>query len=97
MNSPTAPGITVARDRRASAVVWIGHEHASVVTTIAGRRTVTEIDRDLDSEPEYLGRVARATKDSDRVLIVGDGRDRLAFEREYVSIYRRPDRLLDIA
>jgi hypothetical protein len=39
--------------------------------------------------------VARETADCDRIVIMGPDNERLAFEREYVSLYQRPDRLID--
>ena len=40
--------------------------------------------------------VADAIGDRDRVVILGPDDERLALEREYVTIYRHPDRLVDL-
>jgi hypothetical protein len=78
-----------------AAVIWVDGWHALVARNDHGHRTITEIDREADPEPEYLLRVAREADDCDRLMIVGPGATRLAFEREYVALYRRPDRLID--
>jgi hypothetical protein len=79
-----------------AAVVWVDGWHALVARSDDGRRTITEIDREAGPELDYLLRVARETSDCDRLMILGSGEARLAFEREYVTLYRRPDRLVDV-
>ena len=56
---------------------------------------VTSLERSRESEMEFLARVAHETTDCDRLVVMGPGNERLAFEREYVTLYQRPDRLLD--
>ena len=53
------------------------------------------LDRRGETQTEFLARVAQEATDCDRIVVMGPGNDRLAFEREYVSLYQRPDRLLD--
>jgi hypothetical protein len=79
-----------------AAVVWVDGWHALVARSDEGRRTITEIDREASPQLDYLLRVARETTDCDRLMILGPGDARLAFEREYVALYRRPDRLVDV-
>lgn len=79
-----------------AAVIWVDGWHAIVARNDHGRRVITEVDREADPEPLYLLRVARQADDCNRVMILGPDRTRLAFEREYVALYRRPDRLLDV-
>lgn len=79
-----------------AAVIWVDGWHAIVARSEHGRRVITEVVRDADPEPLYLLRVARQADDCDRVMILGPDQTRLAFEREYVALYRRPDRLVDI-
>lgn len=79
-----------------AAVIWVDGWHAIVARTEHGRRVLTEVDREADPESQYLLRVARQADDCDRVMILGPDRTRLAFEREYVALYRRPDRLVDV-
>lgn len=47
-------------------------------------------------EQPYLAQVVRAIGDRQRILILGPSSIRLALERDYVAIYRRPDRLIDV-
>jgi hypothetical protein len=61
-----------------------------------GRIATCEINRGLLSEPSYLAQVVRVIGDRQRVVILGPSSSRLALEREYVGIYRRPDRLVDV-
>jgi hypothetical protein len=96
-----APGVIGhPSDRRTtptSAVVWINGRHAVVARMdAAGRITTCEIERGLEPEPSYLRLVIRALGDRERVVILGPSSVRLALEREYVAIYRRPDRLVDV-
>jgi hypothetical protein len=80
-----------------SAVVWIDAQRARVARMRPdGEVSTCEIDRGSLAEPAYLGHVVRAIGDRERVLIFGPNAVRLALEREYVSIFRRPDRLVDV-
>ena len=80
----------------AAAVIWLDRYHALVARAHAGRAAVTEIDRDLDPEPTYLHRILHEAADCDRLVVMGSDAARFAFEREYVALYRRPDRLIDV-
>ena len=80
-----------------SAVVWINGREASVVAVSRdGRVSTFEISRGWLPEPSYLAQVVRVIGDRPRVMILGPNSLRLALEREYVAIYRRPDRLVDV-
>lgn len=80
-----------------SAVVWINGRHAILATMSGdGRISTCEIDRGLEPEPPYLALVVRAIGDRERVVILGPSSVRLALEREYVAIFQRPDRLVDV-
>jgi len=78
-----------------AAVVWVDGWHALVAHAQGGRPTVTEIDRDAEPEHDYFIRVAREADDCDRLMILGPGTTRLAFEHEYADLYRRSDRFVD--
>jgi hypothetical protein len=79
-----------------SAIVWIdGHRAIVGVLDLPGYVTTSEIDRGSESEPAYLAHVVRTIGDRQRVMILGPSSVRLALEREYVALYRRPDRLID--
>jgi hypothetical protein len=79
-----------------AAVVWLDREHALIARARRGLPAITEIDREEDIESAYLLRVAHEAQGCDRVVIMGSDASRIAFEREYVSLYRRPERLIDI-
>ena len=80
-----------------SAVVWINGRGA-VVATMESDRSITTctIDRGLEPEVSYLRLVVHAVGDRERVVILGPNSVCLALEREYTSIYHRPDRLVDV-
>ncbi len=80
-----------------SAVVWLNGREARIARTgEGGEPVVAEVRRDVDGADPFLLRVVRAIGDQERVVILGPGSARLALEREYVSLYRRPDRLVDV-
>ena len=79
-----------------SAVVWLDRTHALIAQAHEGRPEVTEVNRSFDTEPAYLLRVLHDAADCDRLVVMGPDADRVALEREYVALYRRPDRLIDV-
>jgi hypothetical protein len=82
---------------RPSAVVWIGDDHA-IVARVGYEGTVStcEIARGAEPELSYLALVVGAIGERERVLIMGSASIRLALEREYLALHRRPDRLVDV-
>jgi hypothetical protein len=82
---------------RSCAAVWIDEGRALVA-----RRGVTAavmtwtLERASDPESRWLATVVRAIGDTERVAILGPDDARLSLEREYVSIFKRPDRLVDV-
>lgn len=84
------------RAERAAAIVWLDRRHALVARARDGHSVVTEIERSADPEVRYLLRVVHEAADCDRVVIMGPDAARIDFEREYVALYRRPDRLIDV-
>ena len=98
---PTAEATTAFTATRPSAVVWIDDRHAYVATNaVSGDLLFTEIHPRLgvdDGDDEtYLARVVDAIGDRERVAILGPDSLRLALEREYVMIFHRPERLIDV-
>jgi hypothetical protein len=80
-----------------SAVAWIDGPQASVAMMSGdGSISTCEISRGKLSEEAYLAQVVRVIGDRQRVVILGPSSARLALEREYVAIFRRPDRLVDV-
>ena len=87
----TSPSVTP------SAVVWINRRRAMVATMSRdGRVTTCEISRGWLPDRAYVSQVVRVIGDRQRVVILGPSSVRLALEREYVSMYQRPDRLVDV-
>jgi hypothetical protein len=81
----------------ASAVVWINGRRAIVVTMSSDGTTLTsEIYRGHEPELSYLALVVQVIGDRQRVLILGPSSVRLSLEREYVAVFRRRDRLVDV-
>jgi hypothetical protein len=92
-----APDQTQRRTVPESAVAWINGRQAIVATMARDGEIFTcEINRGLSPESSYLALVVHALGDRDRVVILGPSSARLALEREYVAIYHRPERLVDV-
>ena len=88
---PTLPRAT------ASAVVWVDATRAIVASVEGDGQTSTcDINRGSLHESGYLEQVVRAVGDRRRVMILGPDAERLALEREYVAVYHRPERLVDV-
>jgi hypothetical protein len=80
-----------------SAVVWIDQRHAYVARmSPEGLIETQTLDLGTDDETLDLARVVHAIGDHARVVILGPDNARLALEREYVTIYHRPERLVDV-
>jgi hypothetical protein len=79
------------------AVAWINGRGATVALGDPdGSVSIREIERGLQPEPLFLDLVIREIGPRERVVILGPSSMRLALEREYVGIYHRPDRLVDV-
>ena len=80
-----------------SAAVWI-NRHRAMVAMMGhdGRISTCEISRGWLPQTQYLAQVVRVIGDRPRVLILGPSSVRLALEREYVALFQRPDRLVDV-
>jgi hypothetical protein len=76
-------------------VVFVDRWHALVARSDDAGPVVADLTRDLESPDEFVLRVAQQTEDCDRLVVMGPGDERLAFEREYVTLYHRPERLVD--
>ena len=89
------PQLVIPADH-AAAVIWLDRRHALIARANEGHSVVSEVERELDLEPDYLLRVVHAAADCERVVVMGPDAARIDFEREYVALYRRPDRLIDV-
>ncbi len=79
------------------AITWIDRDRALVARRAEdGVVDVSDIRRDPAEPASFLAHVAHEIGDRDRVVIVGPGSLRTELEREYVTIYHRPDRLVDV-
>ena len=76
------------------AVIRLDQQHAFIGRKHSGHPVVTKIDRGGDLAPAYLLRVAHEAAGCDGVVVMGPDAARIEFERQYVSLYRRPDRLV---
>jgi hypothetical protein len=80
-----------------SAVAWIDERRALIAGLAEdGVVSTCHVERGDLPEERFLASVVRVIGDRERVVILGPGDMRLALEREYVTIYRRPDRLVDV-
>ena len=64
--------------------------------TSDGRMSTCEISRGWLREPPFLAQVVRAIGAQERLLILGPSSIRLALEREYASMFPRPERLVEV-
>lgn len=79
-------------------VVWIDHAQARIIASARdGVETVRILDRDVtETEAAFGVRATDAVIDADRVVVSGPSDVRTGFERAYVAITHRPDRLVDV-
>ncbi len=80
------------------AVVWIDHDQAMILEQGPGGRKVVELlDRGpTESEASFEARTIDEIVDRDRIVVSGPAFARTDFERAYVKVTHRPDRLVDI-
>jgi len=79
-------------------VVWIDHDQAFIVGQGPdGRETVELVDRAPgESESDFEARTVGEVVDDELVVVSGPAYARTDFERAYVSVTHRPDRLVDV-
>jgi hypothetical protein len=84
--------------RRRQALVWIDHDQAVIVEQgLSGRNAVELLNRGAaETEAMFDVRAVVAVVDRDRVVVSGPAHARTDFERAYVAMTRRPDRLVDV-
>ena len=95
----TVPAPAADQIRRVGAVTWIARDRALVGRKTAGGWVdIATVPAEAPGDPDtYLARVAHEIGDADRVVVMGPDWLRTSLEREYVTIYHRPDRLVDVA
>ena len=81
------------------ATVWIDHERAVIVNSDRDdRETVDLLEREAgESEAGFDARAVDTVIDDGRVIVTGPAFARTSFERAFVAITHRPDRLLEVA
>jgi hypothetical protein len=83
---------------RSGAVAWVEPQRALVAsTTPGGSILVEEVVADLKGAAPYIARVIDEIGDVARVAILGPSEERLIVEREYLLVYRDPERIVDVA
>jgi hypothetical protein len=87
MNTRTVRTSVLRLDPSNALIARTGHDG------LVARRS---IERGPDSQSAYFARIVDATDEHDCLIVLGPGYARLAFEREYVEICHRPDRLVDV-
>lgn len=94
----TTRRLTADKRPRHEAVVWIDHDQAVIVEHGPdGRESVERLDRaPAESEAAFEARTVDQVVDEDRVVVSGPAYARTDFERAYVAVTHRPDRLVDV-
>lgn len=94
----TTRRLTADKRPRHEAVVWIDHDQAVIVEHgPGGRESVERLDRaPAESEAAFEARTVDQVVDEDRVVVSGPAYARTDFERAYVAVTHRPDRLVDV-
>ncbi len=81
------------------ATVWIDHARAVIVNSERdGTETVALLEREPgESAAGFEARAVDKVIDDGRVVVSGPAFARTSFERAYVAVTHRPDRLLEVA
>ena len=79
-------------------VVWIDEHRAVIVEQLRGGRDGVQIidRRPNETEAGFDARAVDRVLDQDRVMVAGPLCSRTEFERAYVAVTQRPDRLIDV-
>jgi hypothetical protein len=92
------PRLTAVERPSHKVVVWIDHNQAFIVGQgDDGRDSVELVDRAPgETEADFEARTVGEVVDDERVAVSGPAYARTDFERAYVAMTHRPDRLVDI-
>ena len=58
---------------------------------------IEEVLADLPGAHPYVSRIIDEIGDVQHVVILGPTEERLIVEREYLNVFRRPERIVDVA
>jgi hypothetical protein len=76
--------------------VWIDHEHAVISGAAHAHDTVELLEREPgESEARFEARAVHEVADEPKIVVSGPAFARTGFERAYVAITHRPDRLAE--
>lgn len=80
------------------AAVWIEHDRAVIVEQGPdGEDAIEQVDRlPMETEAAFDVRTVDAIGDQDTIIVSGPADARTDFERAYVAVTHRPDRLVDV-
>ena len=82
---------------RSQAFVWIDHDRAVIDVYGPGPQSIVRVDRlPAEGRERFESRTISAIGEHDRLVVSGPAFARTAFERTYVAVTRRPDRLVDL-
>ena len=94
--------MTKAKARRApgpsDAMVWIDHNQAVIIDREPDQAETVEVltRGTYESEASFERRAVGEISGEDRVVVTGPAYARTEFERAYVALTHRPDRLVDV-
>ena len=78
------------------AQIWIDHEHAVISGATRDHTRVELLEREPDeSEATFEARAVHEVVDESRIVVSGPAYARTGFERAYVAMTHRPDRLVE--
>jgi hypothetical protein len=79
------------------AFVWIDHDRAVIDVYGPGPRSIVRVDRlPAEGRQKFESRTISKIGEHDRLVVSGPAVARTAFERAYVALTQRPDRLVDL-
>lgn len=82
---------------RSQAFVWIDHDRAVIDVYGPGPRSIVRVDRlPAEGRERFESRTISAIGEHDRLVVSGPAVARTEFERAYVALTQRPDRLVDL-
>ena len=85
--------------RRAhEAIVWIDHERAVIVSPdLDAAESVQTVVRTAGESPAtFEARAVDVVIDDERIIVTGPAFARTSFERAFVAVTHRPDRLVEV-
>ena len=95
----TTQKITPDEPRRTDeAIVWIDHDRAVIVNPkLDAAESVELLERGTGESPAaFEARAVDEVIDDERVMVAGPAFVRTSFERAFVAVTHRPDRLLEV-